>query len=158
MGTLISPFQDGVALLLQSKPLLLPVASPQHYCFFFPHLPALFVMHVLCLRYLVQFPLEDVSASRAGIFVTCIHPRISGSAPGTEEHQNEYCLSKDDPRRPGSLGSALGPLLPDAQLPQQGVIELVGSPRGGRSSPPHTQRLKLHQIPSPAPPHHCLSA
>lgn len=103
-------------------------------------------------------PPEDVSASRAGIFVTCIHPRISGSAPGTEEHQNEYCLSKDDPRRPGSWGSASGPLPPDAQLPQQGVLELLGSLRGGRSLPPHTQRLKLHQIPSPAPPHHCLSA
>ena len=106
----------------------------------------------------IGYPHEDVSASRAGIFVTCIHPCISGTAPGTEEHQNDYCLSKDDPRRPSSLGSASGPLLPDAQLSQQGVLELLGSLRSGRISPLHAQRLKLHQIPSPAPPHHCLSA
>ena len=133
MGTWISPLQDGAALLLQNKPLLLPVASPQCCCFFFHNIYQHYLLCVCCVcGTLSSFPHKDVNTSRAGIFVTSIHPCISGSVSGTEEHQDDYCFSKGDPRRPSSLGSASGPLPPDAQFTQQGVLELLGSLRGGR--------------------------
>ena len=132
MGTWISPLQDGAALLLQNKPLLLPVSSPQCCCFFFYNIYQHYLLCMCCVSGTwSSFPHKDVNASRAGIFVTCIHPASLGVRLAQRNTRMTIASVRMIPGGQVPWGQ-LWPLPPDAQFTQQGVLELLGSLRGGR--------------------------